>query len=114
MHYGQLSTHPSSLRFDSSWKRYQFLQIEDFWNYLFSMCRALYAPMRLLRLADQNVAAMDKVHFYVCQTDANMSHYLAKAVLDAGRCSHDETLRLMNSCSQDVNEANNGDNNNND
>jgi hypothetical protein len=70
--------------------------------------------MRLLRLADQNVAAMDKVHFYVCQTDASMSHYLTKAVSDAGWCTHDETLRLMNACSQDVDEANNGDNNNND
>ena len=59
------------------------LQSEDFWNYLFSMCRALYAPMRLLRLADQKFAAMDKMHFYVCQTDANMSHYLTKAVSDA-------------------------------
>ena len=39
--------------------------------------------MRLLRLADQKVAAMDKMHFYVCQTDANMSHYLTKAVSDA-------------------------------
>ena len=27
------------------------------------MCRALYAPMHVLRLADQKVAAMDKVHF---------------------------------------------------
>ena len=78
------------------------------------MCRALYASMRLLRLADQKVAAMDKMHFYVCQTDANMSHYLTKAVSDAGRCTHDETLRLMNACSQDVDEANNGDNNKND
>ncbi len=25
----------------------------DFWRYLFVMCRALYAPMRVLRLADQ-------------------------------------------------------------
>jgi hypothetical protein len=39
------------------------LQSEDFWNYVFSMCHALYAPMRVLRLADQKVAAMDKVHF---------------------------------------------------
>ncbi len=39
------------------------LQSEDFWNHAFSMCRALYAPMHVLRLADQKVAAMDKVHF---------------------------------------------------
>jgi len=50
------------------------LQSEDFWNYLFSMCCALYAPMHLLRLADQKVAAMDKMLVYVCQTDANMTH----------------------------------------
>jgi hypothetical protein len=70
------------------------LQREDFWTYVFSMCCALYAPMRVSRLADQKVAAMDKVHFYVCQTDANMSYYLTKAVTDSGRCTHDETLRL--------------------
>jgi hypothetical protein len=64
---------------------------ERSWNYLFSMCRALYAPMQLLRSADQNVAAMDKLHFYVCQTDANMSRYLAKTVIDAERCTHDDT-----------------------
>ena len=69
----------------------------------------LYAPMRILRLADQKVAAMDKMHFYVCQTDANMSYYLAKAVTDSRRCTHDETLRLMNACSQDMDdEADNG------
>ena len=65
------------------------------------MCRALYAPMHVLRLADQKVAAMDKAHFYVCQTDANMSYYLTKAVTDSGRCTHDETLRLMYACLQD-------------
>jgi hypothetical protein len=57
--------------------------------------------MHVLRLADQKVAAMDKVHFYVCQTDANMSYYLTKAVTDSGRCTHDEMLRLMYACSQD-------------
>ena len=68
------------------------LQSEDFWNYLFSMCRALYVPMHLLRLADQKVAAMDKMHFYVCQTDANMSYYLSKVVVDSGRCTHEENV----------------------
>ncbi len=77
------------------------LQSENFWNYVFSMCRALYAPMRVLRLADQKVAAMDKLHFYVCQTDANMSYYLTKAVTDSGRCTLDETLRVMYACLQD-------------
>jgi hypothetical protein len=86
------------------------LQSKNFWNYLFSMCRALYAPMHLLRLADQKVAAMDKMHFYVCQTDANMSYYLAKAVTDSSRCTYDEMLRLINACAQDMDdEAGNGD-----
>lgn len=41
----------------------------DFWKLLFVMCRALYAPMRLLRLADQKTPAMDKLYYYVLQTD---------------------------------------------
>jgi hypothetical protein len=57
--------------------------------------------MRVLRLADQKVAAMDKVHFHVYQTNANMSYYLTKAVTDSGRCTYDETLRLMYACLQD-------------
>jgi hypothetical protein len=75
------------------------------------MCRALYAPRHVLRLADQKVAAMDKVHFYVCQTDANMSYYLIKVVTDSGRCTHDETLRLMYACLQnnDIDEVDSND-----
>ncbi len=57
--------------------------------------------MRVLRLADQKVTAMDKAHFYVCQTDANMSYYLTKVVTDSERWTHDETLRLMYACLQD-------------
>jgi hypothetical protein len=78
---------------------------------VFSMCCALYAPMRVLRLADQKVAAVDKVHFYVCQTDANMSYYLTKAVTDSGRFTHNETLRLMYACLQDddIDEVNSDD-----
>ena len=40
-----------------------------FWKWLFVMCRALYAPMRVLRLADQKKPAMDKLFYYVSQTD---------------------------------------------
>ena len=61
--------------------------------------------MRLLRLADQKVAAMDKMHFYVCQTDAIMSYYLAKAVTDSSSCTHDGMLRLMNACAQDMDDG---------
>jgi len=49
---------------------------DDFWKYLFMMCRALYAPMRVLRLADQKTPAMDKLYFYVLQADAMLPKYL--------------------------------------
>jgi hypothetical protein len=35
---------------------------DNFWKYLFVMCRALYAPMCVLRLADQKTPAMDKLY----------------------------------------------------
>jgi hypothetical protein len=42
---------------------------DNFWKYLFLMCHALYAPMRVLRLADQKTPAMDKLYYYVLQAD---------------------------------------------
>jgi hypothetical protein len=35
---------------------------ESFWVYLFLMCRSIYAPMRVLHLADQKVSALEKLH----------------------------------------------------
>jgi hypothetical protein len=52
------------------------IESKNFWTYLFSMCRALYAPMCVLRLADQKTPSMDKLHYYVCQTDVNLSKYI--------------------------------------
>ena len=52
------------------------LLCDDFSKYLFVMCRALYAPMRVLRLADQKSPAMDKLYYYVLQTDAMLPKYL--------------------------------------
>ncbi len=40
------------------------------------MCRALYAPMHALCLADQKTPAMDKLYFYILQTDAMLPKYL--------------------------------------
>lgn len=51
----------------------------DLWVYLFIMCRALYAPMRVLHLADQKVAAMDKLHYFVMQANQIMPKYLKEA-----------------------------------
>ncbi len=36
------------------------LNSDNFWLYLFVMCRALYSPMHVLRLADQQVPGMEK------------------------------------------------------
>ena len=44
--------------------------------YLFLMCRVLYAPMRVLRLADQQTTSMDKLYFYVLQTDWMLMKWL--------------------------------------
>jgi hypothetical protein len=36
------------------------LNSDNFWLYLFVMCHALYAPMHVLHLADQQVPGMEK------------------------------------------------------
>ncbi len=43
------------------------------------MCRALYAPMRVLRLADQEVLGMEKLYYYVLQTDRMLLRWLPDA-----------------------------------
>ena len=74
-------------RFSSS----EFLELKDFkaaaaiigndnfWKYLFLMCRALYAPMRVLHLADLKTPAMDKLYFYVLQADRMLLQYPKEA-----------------------------------
>jgi hypothetical protein len=52
------------------------LNDSTFWKWLFVMCRALYAPMQVLRLADQKNPAMDKLFYYVSQTDRMLPKYL--------------------------------------
>jgi len=39
----------------------------SFWMYLILMCRVLYAPMHVLRLADQQTASMDNYIFTFCK-----------------------------------------------
>ncbi len=43
------------------------------------MCRALYATMQVLHLADQKTPAMDKLYYYVLQTDRMLPKYLDDA-----------------------------------
>ena len=45
-------------------------------KFLFAGGRSMYAPMRILRLADQKAAAMDKLYFYLRQTDVMLPRYL--------------------------------------
>jgi hypothetical protein len=52
------------------------LNNDNFWLYLFAMCRALYAPMRVLRLADQQIPGMEKLYYYVLQTDQMLLRWL--------------------------------------
>ena len=43
------------------------------------MCRALYAPIRLLCLADQKVPAMDKLYFFVLQGECMIEKWIGDA-----------------------------------
>ena len=72
----------------------------DFWNVLFVMCHALYAPMRVLRLGDQKVPAMDKLYYFVHQTDATLPKYLNIAEDDcSGLVEMDQTLATLRTMS---------------
>ena len=54
----------------------QLLLVQNIWKYLFIMCCALYAPMRVLHLADIKTAGMDKFYYYVLQVDMMLLLYL--------------------------------------
>ena len=72
------------------------IESNEFWKYLFTLCRALYAPMQILCLADQKIPAMDKLHYYVLQTDILLQKYLKMAEDDSGRLLNaDNTMASM-------------------
>ena len=52
---------------------------DEIWQYLFVMCRALYAPICLLCLADQKVPAMDKLCFFVLQSERMIEKWIGDA-----------------------------------
>ena len=52
----------------------------NMWMYLFTMCCSLYSPIRILRLADQKVAAMYKLYFYFLRDELMLTNYLAEAI----------------------------------
>jgi hypothetical protein len=55
------------------YKRFSFvctvLNNDAFWDCLFAIIQALYPIFRILRLADMKVGGMDKLYYYVMQTD---------------------------------------------
>ena len=42
---------------------------KEFWVLLFLLCRAVYPQLRILRLTDQKVPAMDKLAYYIAQAN---------------------------------------------
>jgi hypothetical protein len=85
----------------------------DFWKLFFVMCHALYAPMRVLCLADQKTPAIDKLYYYVLQTDRMLPKYLQDAEECATRFLTDVTISAMDrlssagllaACSEDAEE----------
>jgi len=68
-----------------------------FWKWLFVMCRALYAPMRVLRLADQKKPAMDKLFYYLSQTDRMLPKYLGDVEERLASLLSDATINTIDS-----------------
>jgi hypothetical protein len=84
----------------------------EFWKNLFTLCHSLYAPMRILRLADQKIPAMDKLHYYVCRTNQLFAKYVKIAEGDSGHIlevdKSMENMRFMtNMNDQYTNESDN-------
>ena len=55
------------------YKRFSFVikivNCEEFWDTLFAMIQAIYPIYCILRLSDMKLGGMDKMKYYVCQTD---------------------------------------------
>jgi hypothetical protein len=79
----------------------QVLMNPDFWKWTFVICRALYAPMQVLRLADQKSAAMDKLNYDVLQTDRMLAMYCKDAEERGAGLLTPSTIRAMD-CSTSV------------
>jgi len=81
------------------------LNNDNFWMSLFLMCRVLYAPMRVLHLADQQMASMDKLYFYVLQTDRMlmMIKWLPDCMKKSTKLIRDTSLgQVTTKCDADI------------
>jgi hypothetical protein len=68
--------------------------------------------MCILQLADQKIPVMDKLHYYVCQTDELLAKYVKIAEVDSGHILElDKTMEDMmfmtNTNDQYMNESDN-------
>ena len=72
--------------------------------HLFLMCRVLYAPMRVLRLADQQTVSMDKLYFYVLQTDRMLMKWLPDCEKKSTELLRDTSLSqvMLTNCDADI------------
>ena len=71
--------------------------------YLFLMCHVLYAPMCVLHLADQQMVSMDKLKFYVLQTDWILLKWVPDCKKKSKELLRDSTLgQVMTSCDADI------------
>jgi hypothetical protein len=71
------------------------LNNDNFWLYLFVMCRALYAPMRVLRLSDQQVPGMEKLYYCVLQTHRMLLRWSPDAEIRVSALRRDGTYNAM-------------------
>jgi hypothetical protein len=71
------------------------LKRDNFWLYLFVICHALYSPMRVLRLADQQVPGMEKLYNYVLQTGRMLLRWLPDADMRISALYRDGTYNAM-------------------
>ena len=79
------------------------------------MCHVLYAPMRVLCLADQKSPTVDKLYYCVLQTDQILPKYISDVEEQAGSPQTGSTLLAMDrqasaSLSDDDEDASNNDN----
>lgn len=73
---------------------------EDVWVWMYLLARSVYAMMRILRLADQKTAAMDKLYYYIKQADRVAPLYLAQAETYYNKLS-DDVVAIM-TCTDDL------------
>jgi hypothetical protein len=59
------------------------------------MCHALYAPMRVLCLADQQFSGKEKLYYYVLQTDRMLLRWLLDAEIRVSLLCGDGTYNAM-------------------